>query len=131
MNTGTIAECMKLSLADTPFPIVVGKLAGAGVRSYRADLIALRNTYYDAAKQSFDEPIPLSDGPEIAEHFDEAAVSATVKAIQQKQIGYAEFLRRIMRAGCATYCVFLDGRKAIYFGRDGASYTEPFPPKAA
>jgi uncharacterized protein YbcV (DUF1398 family) len=131
MDTEIIAQCMKLSFADTPFPAVVGNLAGAGVHSYRADLIALRKTYYDAAKQSVDEPIPLTDGPDIAERFDEAAVSATVKAIQQKQIGYAEFLRRIMRAGCTGYCVFFDGRKAMYFGRDGAFYTEPFPPKAA
>ena len=38
-----------------------------------------------------------------------------------------EFLRRIMQAGCASYRVFFGGRKAMYFGRDGAFYTEPFP----
>jgi uncharacterized protein YbcV (DUF1398 family) len=50
-----------------------------------------------------------------------------VRAIQQRQIGYAEFLRRIMAAGCASYEVFIGGRQAIYFGRDGDHHIEPFP----
>jgi uncharacterized protein YbcV (DUF1398 family) len=57
-------------------------------------------------------------------------VEASVRAIQQKKIGYAEFLRRIMGAGCARYSVFFGGRKAMYFGRDGDFYTEPLPTPA-
>jgi len=49
---------------------------------------------------------------------------------QQQEIGYAEFLRRIMRAGCARYLVFFCGRKAMYLGRNGESYIEPFPGSA-
>ncbi len=63
MNTETIAECMKASFANTPFPIVVQKLAAGGVAGYNADLIALRNTYYDVGAESFDETIPLTDVP--------------------------------------------------------------------
>ena len=51
MNTATLAECMKLSFADMPFPAVVQKLAGAGVRAYTADLIALRKTYYGEGRR--------------------------------------------------------------------------------
>jgi uncharacterized protein YbcV (DUF1398 family) len=127
MDTQTIADCMQASFADTPFPVVVQTLAGAGVRGYRADLLKLRNTYYDDGAGAIDEAMPLADAPAVAAHFDPNAVATTVKAIQQKQIGYAEFLRRIMQAGCASYSVFFDGRKAVYVGRDGDSYTEPFP----
>jgi uncharacterized protein YbcV (DUF1398 family) len=127
MNTATIAECMKASFANTPFPIVVQKLAGAGVTNYTADLIALRKTYYDAGNDSADEPMPLTDVPAIAAQFDGDAVQASVEAIQRKEIGYADFLRRIMQAGCARYSVFFGGRRAMYFGRDGGFYTEPFP----
>ena len=127
MNTETIAECMNLSFANTPFPAAVQKLAGAGVHGYTADLIKLRKTYYGAERECADEPMPLSQAPAVAANFDAAAVADTVKAIQRGEIGYAEFLRRIMQAGCATYQVFIDGRKAIYFGRDGDIYTEPFP----
>lgn len=127
MNTATIAECMTASFADTPFPLVVQKLAGAGVVSYRTDLMALRNTYYDGGSESFDERVPLADAPAIAATFDAGGVAETVKAIQRREIGYAEFLRRIMAAGCASYEVFFGGRKAVYVGRDGDAYVEPFP----
>jgi uncharacterized protein YbcV (DUF1398 family) len=128
MNTDTIAQCMQLSFADTPFPLVVEKLAGAGVTHYRADLMKLRNTYYDAGANAFDEPMPLTDAPAIARAFDGSRVAATVKAIQRSQIGYAEFLRRIMAAGCVSYEVFFGGRKAVYVGREGDTYVEPFLP---
>lgn len=130
MNTDTIAECMKLSFADTPFPQVVQRLVGAGVASYTADLMKLRNTYYGSAGDAYDEALPLQEGPAIAPAFDTAAVAASVKAIQRGEIGYDAFLRRIMGAGCSRYEVFIGGRKAMYFGRDGEFYTEPFPAKA-
>ena len=130
MNTEIIAECMKLSFADTPFPVVAQKLSGAGVQSYTADLVALRKTYYGAGGESIDEQLPLIDRPSVADSFDCDTVAAAVKAIQQGQIGYAEFLRQIMRAGCASYRVFFRGHKVMYFGRDGEFYTEPFPTPA-
>jgi uncharacterized protein YbcV (DUF1398 family) len=130
MNTETIAECMTLSFANTHFPEVVGKLAGAGVSSYTADLIALRNTYHGAGGGSYDEAMPLAAPPAIAPAFDSPAVIEAIKTIQQKQLGYADFLRRIMAAGCSQYQVFIGGRKAIYFGRNGDFHIEHFPPAA-
>ncbi|MFZ0607742.1 MAG: DUF1398 family protein [Xanthobacteraceae bacterium] len=130
MDAHTLEQCMAASFADTPFPVVVGRLAEAGVISYSADLVALRKTYYNGGSQSHDEAMPLGDVPAIAPIFDAERVAATVKAIQCGTIGYAEFLRRIMAAGCSHYEVFFAGRKAMYFGRDGEFYTEPFPVKA-
>jgi len=127
MNTSTIAECMKLSFADTPFPQIVQRLVGAGVRAYHADLAALRNTYYGTDGESCDEALLLAATPAIAGTFDKDTVAASVKAIQQGRIGYAEFLRDIMSAGCASYGVFIGGRKVMYFGRDGEFHTEHFP----
>jgi uncharacterized protein YbcV (DUF1398 family) len=127
MDTKVIAECMKQSFADTPFSKIIPQLAGAGVRSYTADLMKLRNTYYDAGSKAFDEVLPLRDAPVVAPVFDATTVSATVKMIQRGEIGYAEFLRCIMTAGCSHYEVYIVGRKAMYFGRDGDFYTEPFP----
>ena len=127
MNTDVIAECMTLSFADTPFPKVIRKLSEAGVVSYTADLVQLRNTYYGKDRESADEPLPLTAGASIAEAFDKDRVAASVRAIQQGQIGYADFLGKIMAAGCARYEVFIGGRKAMYFGRDGEFHTEHFP----
>lgn len=130
MDTKTLAACMAASFADTPFPVVVRRLAAAGVTSYTADLVALRETCYDAGNQSHDEAIPLTDAPKISSVFDGDRVAATVKAVQRQQIGYAEFLRSIMAAGCSHYEVFFEGAKAMYFGRDGDFHTELFPTKA-
>jgi uncharacterized protein YbcV (DUF1398 family) len=118
---------MRLSFADTPFPEVVQRLGAAGVSAYRADLIRLQKSYYDGGTDAYDCPMPLTDRPAIAAEFREGEVVAAVRAIQRQEIGYAEFLRRIMQGGCASYCVFFGGRKAMYFGRDGAHYTENFP----
>jgi len=130
MNTQVLEHCMAASFADAPFPAVVARLAENGVTSYTADLVTLRKTYYNSGSQSRDEAMPLADPPAIAPAFDRERVTATVKAIQREEIGYAEFLRRIMAAGCSHYEVFISGRKAMYFGRDGAFYTEDFPAKA-
>jgi uncharacterized protein YbcV (DUF1398 family) len=130
MNPQMIEECMTASFADTPFPKVVQRLVGAGVQSYTADLIKLRNTYYGVGGEAYDEPLPLRDGPAIAASFDADGVAALVKSIQRGEIGYDAFLRRIMNAGCSHYEVFIAGRKAMYFGRDGQFYTEPFPIRA-
>ena len=130
MNTDTIVECMKLSFADAPFPQVVERLVGAGVKSYTADLVKLRNTYYDVGGVAYDETLPLRDAPAIAPAFDAAAVATSVKSIQRGEIGYDAFLRRIMGAGCSHYEVFIGGGKAMYFGRNGEFYTEPFPAQA-
>jgi uncharacterized protein YbcV (DUF1398 family) len=130
MNAEIIKECLNASFANTPFPVVMQKLASAGVASYNTDLITLRKTYYDAGAESVDEALPLTDAPKIAAQFDSEIVQAAVKDIQRKEIGYADFLRRIMEAGCSSYQVFFNGRKAMYFGRDGAFYTESFPPTA-
>jgi uncharacterized protein YbcV (DUF1398 family) len=127
MNKQVIEQCMAASFADTPFPVVVGRLAEAGVTSYTADLVALRETCYSHGGDFFDEAIPLTTAPVIAPTFYAERVAATVKAIQRQEIGYAEFLRGIMTAGCAHYEVYFQGRKAMYFGRDGEFYTEPFP----
>lgn len=129
MDTHVLEQCMAASFANTPFPAVVARLAENGVTSYTADLIALRKTYYNSGSRSHDEAMPLADPPAIASAFDSERVAATVKAIQRSEIGYAEFLRRIMVAGCSHYEVFIAGRKAMYFGRDGAFYTENFPPQ--
>ena len=63
MDTKVIVACMKQSVADTPFSKIIPQLAAAGVQSYSADLMKLRNTYYDAGSKAFDEVLPLRDAP--------------------------------------------------------------------
>jgi uncharacterized protein YbcV (DUF1398 family) len=108
------------------FPEVVMKLAQAGVERYHADLTRAEKIYY----------LPTGESHRVAAAKVEAAppsafaadgIAAAVKAIQQKKIAYREFCECIAKAGCVGYMVSLAGRRAVYYGRAGDSYVEPFP----
>jgi uncharacterized protein YbcV (DUF1398 family) len=56
-----------------------------------------------------------------------AAVRDALASTQRREIGYPEFLRRMMAAGTVGYTVFINGQQTQYVGRHGDSYAEPFP----
>lgn len=130
MNTEVIKECISLSLAETiTFPEVVMKMAGAGVERYIADLVGKK--HFSFGKQGETHIAELVfDAITIPEQLDTAIVQHTITDIQQGRIKYQAFLRRVMQAGCSHYEVFITGRRAIYFGRNGVLHIEEFP-KAA
>jgi uncharacterized protein YbcV (DUF1398 family) len=108
------------------FPEVVAKLAGAGVERYHADLLRAEKIYYlPSGESQCVQAAPIAAVPPAA--FTADGVAAAVRAIQQQQIKYREFCERIARAGCVGYIVSLAGRRAVYYGRTGDSYVEPFP----
>jgi uncharacterized protein YbcV (DUF1398 family) len=108
------------------FPEVVAKLAGAGVERYHADLLRAEKIYYLPSGESQRvQAAPIAAVPPAA--FTADGVAAAVRAIQRQQIKYREFCERIAEAGCVGYFVSLAGRRAVYYGRTGDSYVEPFP----
>lgn len=130
MKTDIIKECTSLSLAEKiTFPQVVMKLAEAGVERYIADLVGKKKFSYGSEGETHTGDLAF-DGVTIPEHFDAAAVKQTIADIQQGRIQYQTFLRRIMEAGCAHYEVFIKGRRAVYFGRNGMQHIEEFPQAA-
>jgi uncharacterized protein YbcV (DUF1398 family) len=129
LDLRTIRECSSASFeANMPFPEVVRRLQQARVERYHTDLVLRAKTYYGQAGQSHIERFPEFTVAPPAERFSESQVKAALHAIQQRQIGYREFLSLIMTAGAVSYCVFINGRKAIYFGRHGDFHVERFPP---
>lgn len=128
INTAVIEECTRLAFEDKmSFPETVKKLMTIGVERYHADLNRLEKTYYSSSGETARESLPLSSPPSIAETFSESGVVDALRDIQSGKIAYPEFLRRIMKAGAASYDVYLGGRKAIYTGRMGDFYIENFP----
>lgn len=121
-----IEECKRLSFNDAGFPEVIQRLGATGVERYTADLVRLEKTYYGIAGDSTADALPLEDPPAIGGDFVEAEVRQAIASSQRREIGYAEFLRRVMAAGTASYMVFLNGRRAIYFGRNGDFHVERF-----
>lgn len=108
------------------FPEVVAKLARAGVERYHADLLRAEKIYYMPSGESHRVQAGQIKAAPVAT-FSADGVAAAVRAIQQQQIKYREFCERIARAGCVGYFVSLAGRRAVYYGRTGDSYVEPFP----
>lgn len=128
VDDAVIHECTKLSMeGKISFPEVVKRLSEVGVERYHADLARLEKTSYIGADRTEQHELPLDAPPPIGESFSEEGVRQALLAVQQSQIDYPEFLRRIMTAGTAGYMVFLQGRKAIYFGRHGDFWVERFP----
>lgn len=128
LNVATILESTRLAFTnEITFPQSVANLAKTGVERYMADLTQLQLTHYSACGDAVSEPLPLIDPPDINNTWSADGVTAAVRAIQQQQIDYPQFLRRIMSAGCALYWVFIDGRQVVYFGRRGEVHVEKFP----
>lgn len=129
MNLAIVDEChaVNFSADEKPFPEVAMRLGAAGVQSYRVDLVRMEQTFYGRDGSSHGVAIALERAPAIAGAFSADKVVAALRAIQRGDIRYPEFLRQIMAAGTASYCVFLGGRKAIYSGLDGDAYVENFP----
>ena len=125
--TRTMQECTDASDQERiSFPEVVMKLMQAGVERYHADLLRSEKIYYMPSGDSHRiEAATIAAVPPAA--FSADGVAAAVRAIQQQQIKYREFCERIAQAGCVGYMVSLAGRRAVYYGRTGDSYVEPFP----
>jgi uncharacterized protein YbcV (DUF1398 family) len=49
------------------------------------------------------------------------------RLIEAGRTKYLTFCRQIMEAGCVGYLVSMQGRRAVYYGRSGETYVEPFP----
>jgi uncharacterized protein YbcV (DUF1398 family) len=109
-----------------PFPTVVGILHEDGVERYSADLVQLRKTYYGVDGEVQANALPLTEPPAIPDTFDAGMVRAAVAESQAGQITYPDFLRRVMAAGTASYTVFIDGQRTIYWGRHGDLHVEEF-----
>ncbi|HEX6958633.1 MAG TPA: DUF1398 domain-containing protein [Ferrovibrio sp.] len=123
--------CMRGSLDGTmPFPEVVARLVEIGCEQYHADLRRQEKTYYMPGGESHVEPLPLGSQA-IAQSFSADSVVAALRAIQERQIDYVEFLGQIIAAGCVGYFVYIAGKRAIYLGRNGEFHVEHFPAPAA
>lgn len=126
----TVQECTDASDQERiSFGEVVMKLMQAGVERYHADLLRAEKIYYLPSGESHRvQALPVEATPPQA--FTADGVAAAVRAIQTRKIQYREFCERIAQAGCVGYMVSLAGHRAVYYGRTGDSYVEPFPAAA-
>jgi uncharacterized protein YbcV (DUF1398 family) len=129
MNTNVLDECLALNFqGKLPFPETLARLATEGVQWYSANFILGRKTWYSTDDQAHGQAFPDWKGPAVAPAFSQDGIVAAIRASQRGEIIFPEFIERAMAAGVAYYTVHLQGRKAIYFSRDGEFHIEEFPP---
>ncbi|MES2390554.1 MAG: DUF1398 family protein [Acidobacteriota bacterium] len=127
MNIAALHHTTSRSLAGTmTFPQVVGLLLGEGVESYQADLVTREKTFHMPNGETHRETLDIQPLA-IAADFSGPEVVSAIRDIQQQKINYRQFLDRIAAAGTTTYTVYLQGKRAIYFGRNGDFHIEEFP----
>ncbi len=127
-QTQLIHECAQGALTgELTFPEIVGRLTRVGVERYHADYSRQEITYYMADGESLVVATP-HPAQTTAAAFSASAVEAAVRQSQHNEHTYLDFIRKTMVAGCVGYFVQITGRRVIYFGRNGESHVEHFPP---
>jgi uncharacterized protein YbcV (DUF1398 family) len=123
-----LEECVRGSLAgELTFPEIVGRLIGIGVERYHADYSRHEITYYFPDGDSLIVATTHPSHP-TGTDFSASAVEAAVGQSQRNEHTYLDFIHKTMAAGCVGYFVQITGRRVIYFGRNGESHVEHFPP---
>jgi uncharacterized protein YbcV (DUF1398 family) len=108
------------------FPEVIAALVAENIEGYYKDLLRREVTYYLCDGRTHSEPLTLPPHP-VPQAFSEDALVAAIRAAQRDEVRYPEFILRAMDAGTAAYRVFINGRRAVYFGRNGDIHVEHFP----
>jgi len=127
-QTQVIQGCARGALTgELAFPEIIGRLAQIGVERYHADYNRQEITYYFPDGDSLVVAAPHPSHITGVE-FSSSAVEAAVRQSQRNEHTYLDFIRETMAAGCVGYFVQITGRRVIYFGRNGDSHVEHFPP---
>ncbi len=127
-QTQIIQGCIAAAVTgELNFPEIVGKLSEIGVERYHADYSRHEITYYlpdgDSLAVAVSHPTCST-----AVQFIPSAVEDAVRQSQRNQHSYFDFILKTQAAGCVGYVVHIAGRRVIYFGRNGDSHVEHFPP---
>lgn len=110
------------------FPQIVAALSEGGFESYVIDYRRATATYYRPDGDSLELPTDRA-GVAVAGKLDPDALQSAIREAQTLAPGYSYrgFCLKAKAAGCAGYMVSFSGRRAVYFGRDGATHVELFP----
>ena len=128
MDEALVQQVSDVTLASRmAFPEVVSNLLKADVDYYYVDYVKQSKTFYSNAGETVDTEIHYQNLPLIARALDKLTLKTIVLGSQVNHQSYEAFTRRSMAAGVVGYFAFLNGRRVVYWGRDGESHTEYFP----
>ncbi len=110
------------------FPYLAESLRQAGVTHCRMAVPANAFLYLTGHGNVVIQGEPLVTGFALTPQFDEASLIAALRADQAGETTFPEFVRACWHAGIVWYDVNTTARTCTYYGANGDSYTEDYPP---
>ena len=132
---GSLEAAMKHAMAVRPkvggFPVLAEALRRAGCRKNIWDLPSCQAVYVMQQGNVVMLPLPplIKPGEKIiVPTFDGAGVVRAIRADQQGQTTFPEFVQGVWAAGVVRYVVDFNARTVTYFGLlPGEAYEEAYP----
>ena len=118
---------MSIHPAIGGFPVLAEALRQAGIKTNRWHLPSCQSIYEMEEGSVVQQGVPLVNGAHQIPAFDEKAVITAIRADQQGQTTFPEFLQAAWNAGVIDYDVDFCLRKVVYYGVNGESYCEEYP----
>lgn len=127
MDQATVRGLIEGALARTvTFPQILATLQKEDVESYHVDFLRNECRFYARSGESTVISIAFVHD-QVAGEFSAEKLQGINGRVQAGQASYADFVKEGAAAGCAYYAVYITGRRALYFGRDGDEYVQLFP----
>lgn len=127
-----LQEAQQKAMANRPkvggFPYLAEALRQAGVKSNIWTLPSLQSLYLTEEGPVVMQGEPLLTGATDVPGFDEEAVIKAIRADQAGESTFPEFLLAVWEAGVIRYEADFQARKVTYYGCNGESYVEAYPP---
>lgn len=115
------------SSAGLPFPKSVAAFSALGTTRYRVDFTAHTITTYASSGEVDTSPFPAGHSFTLGKPWNEEGVLNALKQARAGEVTYAQFADAVVASGATDYTAYLDGKKVIYSGANGESWSEWFP----
>lgn len=109
------------------FPYLAEVLRQAGVTAYFFDVPSMSVIYATGEGDVLQPGLPLRTEKTLIPPFDELALVSALRADQNGQSTFPEFVEASFRAGVVRYEVDTAARTCSYFGVHGQRYVEHYP----
>lgn len=109
------------------FPVLAEVLFQAGVLKNHWSLPSCQSVYIMKGGAVVQQGTPLITGAFEIPKFDRAALIQAIRADQEGNSTFAEFLKSAWEAGVIGYEVDFIARKVTYYGINKESYQEEYP----
>ena len=110
------------------FPVLAEVLRQADVKINRWFLPSCQSVYLTEDGAVVQQGIPIIEGTHEIPKFDRKALISAIRSDQEGLCTFLEFLRASWKAGVIEYEVDFITRKVTYYGANGESYLEAYPP---